>query len=374
MPESVHKVLFLTGDLRFRGSSVLLLRLVAAIQRQGLSASVICTERGNLDSELCDGIKLQEITGYLRPLWGHVVRRTVLHRLRADQPQVIHVFGRSMLREGLWLGRMLNCPVVVTVTNQSDAARGFSGSVMRGIAAIHCVSESVRRALPASLQSIPQRVIAPGVPLSTLEQQTTLLAEEKTPVLGIAGPLEVIKGGSFFLRACHRVIEEGHAIRIVIVGSGPEERNLRRLATSLSLDSQVTFIDGRTALYSWMSAIDIFCLPSLQQGFGVLLLEAMALARPVIASSVGGVLDLLEHESTGLVVPPSNTRELADALLTLLNSPETARGIAIAGQNHVEDKFTAERMASDIVAVYNEFSASDDSATEPNGQQVVTAS
>ena len=107
----------------------------------------------------------------------------------------------------------------------------------------------------------------------------------------------------------------------------------------------------------YLSATDIFCLPSLQQGLGVVMLEAMALGRPVIASGVGGVVSVIEDNVTGLIVPPSDSRSLADRIMELLNDRERARTIAAAGQQLVRDRFNETRMLDEFIKVYREVQA-----------------
>ena len=357
MADSVSRVLLLTRELSFRGSSILALRLAQGLQARSVETVVVCTQRQSLDAELTNNVRIIPVRGYSMPIWGRVVRRTVLKNLVDQPPDIIHVQGPSMLSQGLWLGRTLNRPVILNINDQSEAARvsvGLPGTACR---AITCVSASVRAALPGQLEPIEQRVILPGVPLDLNRKIPPILAPDRTTVIGMAGPLEVMKGGSFFLRACHRVLESGIPIRIVVTGSGPEERNLRRLAASLELNSVTTFVDDGTAMSTYLSAIDIFCMPSLQQGFGIIMLEAMALGRPAIASGVGGILSIIEDQRNGLIVPPSDSRSLAEAMLKLIRDPELARRVAIAGQNLVEDRFTLERMADEMMALYNDVSA-----------------
>jgi len=105
---------------------------------------------------------------------------------------------------------------------------------------------------------------------------------------------------------------------------------------------------------AYLTAIDIFCLPSLQQGFGVIMLEAMALGRPAIASGVGGILSIIEDNVNGLVVPPSDSRALADRILELLKNHDFAHRIATAGQKLVEEKFTVDRMLEETIALYKD--------------------
>ena len=104
----------------------------------------------------------------------------------------------------------------------------------------------------------------------------------------------------------------------------------------------------------YLEAIDIYCLPSLQQGLGVVMLEAMALGRPVIASGVGGVMSVIEDNVHGLIVPPSDSRSLADRIIELLQDREKARRIAAAGQQMVRDRFNENRMLDEILQVYRE--------------------
>jgi glycosyltransferase involved in cell wall biosynthesis len=107
----------------------------------------------------------------------------------------------------------------------------------------------------------------------------------------------------------------------------------------------------------YLSAIDVFCLPSLQQGIGVMMLEAMALGRPVIASGVGGVVSVIEDNRTGLIVPPSDSRNLADRIIELLQNRERAREIAATGQQMIRDRFNETRMLDEMIQVYREVQA-----------------
>lgn len=354
MAASVKRVLMMTEELAFRGSSVLALRLAKGLMQQNIEVVLLCTRRKITESELTKGLPIHELPGYSLPIWKRVVSRTVISQLLEAPPTVIHCIGPRMLQQAAWVKTQLGCPIVVNITDQTEAAQLATASRIEQVNAIVGVSQSVKVALPKSLDHIEQRVIIPGVPLDLSENPLPILNEDRVPVIGMVGPLEVMKGGSFFLRACHRVIESGQPIRIVVTGSGPEERNLRRLSTSLSLDDHITFVDDGAAMSTYLSAIDIFCLPSLQQGFGIFLLEAMALGRAVIASGVGGILSIVRDGENGIIVPPSNSRSLADSILMLLNDRKMARKMAIAGKNVVEDNFTIDRMTSDMLTLYTD--------------------
>ena len=310
MAETVQRILLLDGELSFRGSSLLSLRLARGLERRELDTALICTRVTELDSSLLQGVRLHEIPGYNVPIWGQIVLRTLCRDIKEQRPDIIHVQDPHLLSQGIRLARKLRRPLIVSVSDQAEASAFVIRQATPELAMIISVSESVQQQIPDTphMASIEKRVILPGVEVPDATEIDSPLDDDRPPVIGMAGPLEIVKGAAFFLRACHRVVEAGHEIRIVIAGSGPEERSLRKLAASLQLSGRLTFVDGGVAMAGYLEAIDIYCLPSLQQGLGVLMLEAMALGRPVIASGVGGVMTVIEDNVNGLIVPPSDSQ------------------------------------------------------------------
>ncbi len=356
MSDVPARILLMAGDLSFRGSSILALRLARGLQDRGIDAVMVCTQIGQINRSFVEGISVHELPGYLLPVWSRIVRRSVLRNLVEQPPDVIHVLAPDLLSQAIWLGNQLSCPVVVGISDHAGASGLVLSSSARCCRMIVCVSESVQASLPGhrQLNHIEQRVIHPGIPVGPDSDLLPVLKSNRVPVIGMAGPLEILKGGAFFLRACHRVIEAGTEIRIVIAGSGPEERSLRKLATSLELDHQVTFVADRTDMRTFLTAMDVFCLPSLQQGIGVLLLEAMALGRPVIASGVGGILTVLDNNQAGMTVPASDSCQLAGAISRLINDPAHARQMAQSGRSLVKQRFSIQSMIDDVTAMYSE--------------------
>ena len=172
------------------------------------------------------------------------------------------------------------------------------------------------------------------------------------PVVGTAGPLEVPKGLPFFLGAAARVRRRFPRARFLLSGAGPEEANLRRLARELNLEPATTFAPNLLDFSASLAATDVFCLPSLEQGLGATMLEAMARGRPVVASGVGGVDSVVEHGETGLIVPPADSAALAAAVEGLLADPAAARRMGEAGRAVVRARFGVARMVSETAALY----------------------
>ena len=176
-----------------------------------------------------------------------------------------------------------------------------------------------------------------------------------TALAFVAGdPVEAAKGLPFFLGAAARIIREYPECEFLISGGGPEEHNLRRLARSLGLSGAVTFVSNLYDFTTSIDAMDIFCLPSLQQGLGVTMLEAMARGKPVIATGVGGVHSIVKDGRTGLVVPPSDSERLAARILELLRDPPLARRIGAAGRAVVREQFRVDRMVRETADLYRE--------------------
>ena len=356
MAENVQRILLIDGELSFRGSSLLTLRLARGLERRELDTALVCTRVSDLDDTLLHGVRLHEIPGYNVPIWGHIVLRTLCRDIKDQRPDIIHVQDPHFLSQGIRLARKLTRPLIVNISDQIEAGSLVIRQPIPELKVIISVSESVQQQIPETpfMATIEKRVVLPGVKVPDSANIDLPLDDDRSPVIGMAGPLEIVKGAAFFLRACHRVVEAGHDIRIVIAGSGPEERSLRKLAASLQLSKRLTFVDGGVAMAGYLEAIDIYCLPSLQQGLGVVMLEAMALGRPVIASGVGGVMSVIEDNVHGLIVPPSDSRSLGDRIIELLQDREKARRIAAAGQQMVRDRFNENRMLDEVLQIYRE--------------------
>ncbi len=356
MAENVQRILLIDGELSFRGSSLLTLRLARGLERRELDTALVCTRVTDLDDTLLQGVRLHEIPGYNVPIWGQIVLRTLCRDLKDQRPDIIHVQDPHFLSQGIRLARKLSRPLIVNISDQVEASALVIRQPIPELKVIISVSESVQQQIPETpfMATIEKRVVLPGVEVPDAANIDLPLDDDGSPVIGMAGPLEIVKGAAFFLRACHRVVEAGHDIRIVIAGSGPEERSLRKLAASLQLSKRLTFVDGGVAMAGYLEAIDIYCLPSLQQGLGVVMLEAMALGRPVIASGVGGVMSVIEDNVHGLIVPPSDSRSLGDRIIELLQDREKARRIAAVGQQMVRDRFNENRMLDEILQIYRE--------------------
>jgi glycosyltransferase involved in cell wall biosynthesis len=175
----------------------------------------------------------------------------------------------------------------------------------------------------------------------------------ETVVIGTACRLVPLKGLSDLLRAVAELRPEFPNLRLEIAGRGPLQGDLEREADQLGLAEQVCFLGWQTDLGTILRSWDIFVLPSLDEGFGMAVLDAMAEGLPVVSTSVGGLPELVEDGRTGYLVPPHDPLALAWALRCLMLEPERRSAHGAAGRERVRNRFSADRMAAEIRAVYD---------------------
>jgi glycosyltransferase involved in cell wall biosynthesis len=162
------------------------------------------------------------------------------------------------------------------------------------------------------------------------------------------------KGHAFLIRAFRKIVEENSQARLVIVGEGYLMESLRALVSQLELSETVIFTGFLEDVPQIIATFDVAVLPSYFEGMGRVLLEAMAMEKPVVGTRVGGIPDLVEQGLNGYLVSPGNGKELASAILKILNDKDLALKMGQAGRKKMTDRFSAESMVRSIEEVYSE--------------------
>ena len=147
------------------------------------------------------------------------------------------------------------------------------------------------------------------------------------PLVGTVANFKSHKGYPYLLEAAQTVCRVLPDARFLLVGTGPRLDREQRDAKELGLDETVVFTGFREDALRLMAALDLFVLPSLQEGLSIALIEAMGLGRPAVVTNVGGLPEVVEDGAQGLVVPPANSRALAEAILTILADQELRRNM-----------------------------------------------
>jgi glycosyltransferase involved in cell wall biosynthesis len=172
----------------------------------------------------------------------------------------------------------------------------------------------------------------PTTPETRARARTALGVREDAVVIGNVGNFTPKKDHRTLLEAMALATSKNHEIQLVLVGSGPHEGAVRDDVRSLELNDRVLFAGSRDDVAALLPAFDVFALSSRYEGLPIALLEAMATGVPCVATSVGGVPEVVDNGNEGLLVPAGDSSAMADALLTLVRAPHqrTAMGARAA--------------------------------------------
>ena len=154
--------------------------------------------------------------------------------------------------------------------------------------------------------------------------------------------------------ALPRLSERFPKLRLLVVGTGPEEDHLHRMAVELGLTEVIVFAGFRTDIPQVLNTLDVFVLASQREGLGVSLLEASCCGLPIVASNVGGIPEIVQDGVTGLLVPPADSNALADKIAYLLEHREEARRLGRSARELIREKFSVETMVSAYWDLYHE--------------------
>lgn len=254
-------------------------------------------------------------------------------------------------------------PTVVTIHGQDfqstlhkgPACRKRLQEVLLGMDSVITVSTKLKNLVKDEPYYPKIQVINNGIHLAEIDRAEVGRsgARDQITLLSVSN-LKKTKGIDLNLQALASLVKTYPNLTYRIVGDGEERKSLEALAESLDLGNHVLFLGKlphREALRE-MAQADIFCLPSWQEGFGVVYIEAMALGIPVIGVKGEGIEDVIDPGVNGLLVRPHEVEDLAEALESLLKSPDYARKLAVAGRAAVLAGFTWEHNAARTIELY----------------------
>jgi glycosyltransferase involved in cell wall biosynthesis len=208
---------------------------------------------------------------------------------------------------------------------------------------------------------VPISLIRNGVDLQRYDEQEPCctLAEEYgmepgSQIVGVVARLEPEKGHPTLLEAWPAVIRAVPDVYLLVVGEGSRRDALEAQARELRIAHRIVFTGRRDDMPAVTAALDVAVLPSYREAQGLSVLEAMALSRPVVASNVGGIPEMIQDGVTGLLVPPHDSEALAAAIIRLLLDHPYADMLGRAGHDLVHDRFCIELMVDAIAAIYDE--------------------
>jgi len=222
-----------------------------------------------------------------------------------------------------------------------------------------CASDAIRKIVIADGVPPSQAVtIHEGIDLSRAEAapaadlHAELWLPHHAPIVGNVAALVPHKGQRHLIDAAAIVVRQVPDARFVIAGEGELRPQLERQIKDRHLEKHVFLLGFRPDILSIHKAFDLFVMSSVTEGLGTSLLDAMACARPIVATTAGGMPEVVADGETGKLVPPRDDEALAAAIVTLLKDERLRRSMGDAGERRARDRFSSDRMVQDTLTLY----------------------
>ncbi len=231
----------------------------------------------------------------------------------------------------------------------------------------HCVAISMdrKKLMEVNLHINNKKIslIHGGVEMEVLAKQSNqqeardkLGLDQSAPILVSMGHLGEIKGHDYTIQAVSQLVADHPNLHLYIGGDGVDQDKLRldNLIESLRLQNHVTLLGEVKKPFDWMAAATAFVQPSIEEGFGLVFVEAGACKTPTIATQVGGIKDIIVQEETGILVPPENVKALTNALQRVVTDKELATNMGNQAYSRIAKHFTINQMVEKYDRVFNQ--------------------
>jgi len=356
----------------FAGTERSILELSLAQREQGHHVRIACPRDSALAAR-ARKMELQVLAVPSESAFNAPAVRLFRRLLREGSAHVLHAHnGRSALSCALAvrLARRGVCVATQHFIHPAHVGRGgVAGRVFRGVHhAVNFNTQHLIACAGASREAMLQRGDAPPekisiIPLGISPLQATLApdavraalnVDEKAPLVVCVARLEREKDVASLVAAMKIVSRQLRDAVCVVAGEGALRGDLETSIRVAELEGTVRLLGFHDDVASLMAAADVFVLPSLEEPFGLVLLEAMALGRPVVSTRAGGPIEIVADGQTGVLVPPQSPGELAGALLKLLSDKSLREGMGREGLRRYQESFTPTRMAKQTLDLYHQ--------------------
>ena len=359
------RVLYLHGTTMIGGAETDLLGLISGLNRQEFHPFVACPQEGPLVEELQS---LQVAIYSLKlPAWRKfkdigripIAVANVVRLIHQNQIDLVHVNDYWWSPIAWLASRFTRRPCVVHIRQPLKPVRVKQYWLNKADRLI-AVSQVIRTvAIEAGVEPDQIMVAYSGIDIPEgFEKNAHIISrlglDSSQPIIGTVANLLPHKGYEYLIQAFGEVKQTFPHCRLLIVGEGSKgyRSKLMRLIESLGLEQSVTLVGFQRRVFEYISTFDIFVLPSVYEAFGIVLLEAMAMGKAVVASRVGGIPEIVVDGISGLLVPPCDSSALAFALRRLLQDEDARLAMGRAGRERVERYFTRDGMVKVIQDIY----------------------
>lgn len=355
----------------FGGAQDHVLALVRNLDRERFDVAVACAPGGVLIERLQGLCPIYEVPSMKRSISPFNDLKTIMHLvgiMRAGRFTIVHTHSS---KAGV-LGRLAaRCAGVARIihsihgfsweSTSSAPMRGFFRSIetfLDSITGMTIIGTHLlrREALEVGL-SRPERITTVHYGIDTQEVPVVPPRAAGGPIIGVIARLAEQKGVSYFLEAIPSLLHEFPEARFEIVGDGPLAAQLLAQAEALGIAEQTTFHGYRDDWKNVLAGFDVFVLPSLWEGLPLVLLSAMALSKPIVATNVGGIAEAITADHNGLLVQAHSHRAISEAVTRLLRDPELSRRLGDQARRTAVENFDERAMSRKVQVVYQQLGA-----------------
>lgn len=358
-------ILFLTTHVNAGGITSYILTLGEALVKSGHKVLVVSSGGDNVSRLEAAGIRHVRVDiktkSEVHPKL--LLSLPVLIRLVHDENiDIIHAQTRVTQVLGTWINRLAGVKLVTTC-HGFFRPRWFRKKFPCWGMAVIAISKPVAEHLYKDFGVDPKKVhcIVNGIDLDRFVMTNDQMRSEArqkmgmgqdVPLIGIIARLSDVKGIDILLKAMPLVLKEIPSANLLIAGQGPQEGYLKRLTRDLSLTDHVHFKPTINQTQSLLPAFDVFVMPSLMEGLGLSVIEAQACGIPVVASNIGGLVELIEDGKSGFLVGSNDAQALAIRIIEMLHNPKKANIMAQQARSNIERHFSSGRMLGETLRVY----------------------
>ncbi len=357
-----------TPDIK-GGGEISLLNLLKKIDKKIYNPIAACPSEGSMSLAIRDMNIDVEIVSMRRlryfNLYSLVTGVLKLIRIiNAYKIDVIHANGSRCMIYGGIAGKIKRIPVIwhVRIVEKDNLLDRILSMLADRIIVI---SNSVRDRFNWLKKKEKISVIYNGIDIddftrniNTDKIRKELSITETEIVIGTVGQLIPMKGHKYLIEAAKIVLEKIKNVKFIITGSSQGnnsyEMELKNMVKNYGLEDKIIFTGYRKDIKNIIALMDIFIFSAVGEGFGRVLIEAMALQKPVVAANSGGIPEIVVDGKTGLLVPENDPQSIASAVIRLINEKDIRVKMGMAGRKRVEEMFTIERRTRDVENLYSE--------------------
>ena len=369
-------ILYVIENIEFGGGERVFSQIIRGLDKERFGVFVASNPGGIFEKKLTEvGIKINPVRMTNRYNLGIISQLKKI--IKTKDVRIVHSQGGRADFFARIAARIANVPIIIS--SMAMLVEGYDVSILRKglyvsidrwterwVNKFTVLSEAMRRSLIERHKIPPENIVKiyNGIEIEEynpdlkelrnkkLEVRRELGLKNDVPVIGAIGRLVWQKGFEYLIRAAPEVLKKCPEARFLIVGEGPLKNKLILTGEKLNVADRIIYTGFRNDIKEILASIDVLAMPSLSEGLPMVLLEAMAMAKPIVATRIDGVIEVLENSKTGLLVPAKNSHALAEAIVGILKDKAKASFFGQKAREAAKEKFSVKKMVEQIELAY----------------------